>query len=98
MTITTQFVSMVQEKAMQGLILDALWLSIFFGLILAIIPIAIKTFTNEESLEFKPYLKLYIKSAILLFILLTVLQLPSTISTYRLWRDFPTQMIVEKLL
>ena len=92
MTITTTFVEMVQTKAMQDTIISFFWLTILFGPVLAITPMLLLWDTD------KPFnWKLYIKTALIFTIVVFLLQLPEVITDYRLWRDFPAQMIIDKL-
>ena len=93
MTITTQFVSMVQEKAMQGLIVLNIFTPLFIGGLIALFAGGIEWEKTD-----KWNLKLFLKAWFFCVVAIAILMIPSTISDYRLWRDFPTQMIVEKLL
>lgn len=95
MTITTQFVSIVQEKAMQGLIMLNIFTPLFIGGLLALLTVGIEWAKTDK---WKWNWKLFLKAWLICFTVIALLMIPSTISDYRLWRDFPAQMIVEKLL
>lgn len=92
MTITTTFVEMVQNKAMHNIILQ----NILFPLIISILPATyamMGIWLEKDKYDYKRFFKVYI----IFVVIVSLLMLPFSISDYRLWRDFPAQMIIDKL-
>lgn len=95
MTITQQFVSMVQTKAMQGIVQSIIILPVVFGFFIATVTGWINLVILDED---KWNCKLFLIAWFFCVVAIAILMLPSTVSDYLLWRDFPAQMIIDKLI
>ena len=92
MTITTTFVEMVQNRAMHNIILQNIFSPLLIGGLLSLF-ILVLGYDKTDKWDFKLFFKAWFFCAIVL----ALVMIPNSVSSYRLWRDFPMQMIIDKL-
>ena len=92
MTITTTFVEMVQNKAMHNIILQNIFFPLLIGGLLSLFILVVGYDQTD-----KWYFKLCFKTWFFCAVVLALVMIPNSVSSYCLWRDFPMQMIIDKL-
>lgn len=92
MTITSTFVELVQAKAMSGIITSYIYVTLLISFIFGLFGTML--ICEEES---KWRWKLFFKLFVISFVILALIMGLSSLSNYKLWRDFPIQMIIDKL-